>query len=171
MSVLGHGTAPVLRYEPRPEDRQALKELLESTGFFYAHEIEVALELLDDRLAKGTKSDYYFILADLEGKLVGYVCYGPITVTEHRFDMYWIGVHQQWHGQGIGRALIQAAEAHMRELQGAYVYVETSSRPLYEPTRQFYLKCAYALVARVPHFYADDDDRMIYMKDLKSSCI
>jgi ribosomal protein S18 acetylase RimI-like enzyme len=167
MQTTGEQLQIELRFESNPSDREALRELLLSTGFFYAHEIDVAIELLDDRLSKGEKSEYYFIFADVGGKMAGYVCYGPITVTEHRFDMYWIGVHQAWRGRGIGGQLLKAAEDRMRALNGAYVYVETSSRPLYEPTRKFYEKNGYPLVARIPHFYADDDDRMVYMKALR----
>ena len=54
----------------------------------------------------------------------------------------------------------------MRELGGKYAYSETSSRETYRPTREFYLKQGYREVARVPLFYADNDDKVIFMKTL-----
>jgi ribosomal protein S18 acetylase RimI-like enzyme len=51
---------------------------------------------------------------------------------------------------------------------GQHIYVETSSRELYEPTRRFYEKHDYRLVARIPFYYADDDDRLVYLKNLES---
>jgi GNAT superfamily N-acetyltransferase len=158
-----------LRTEPKPADREALRALLQSTEFFYDHEITVALELLDDRLAKGALSEYHFILADVAGRLAGYICFGPISMAARRYDIYWMGVHRLAHRQGIGAQLLAAAEERMRGAGGEYIYVETSSRPLYEPTRQFYLKHAYRLVARVPFFYADDDDRLVYLKTLQAT--
>ena len=157
-----------LRTELKPADREALRALLLSTDFFYDHEIAVALELLDDRLAKGDRSDYHFILADLAGRLAGYVCFGPIGIAKRRFDIYWMGVHRDSHRRGLGSQLLQAAEERMRAWGWDYVYVETSSRPLYEPTRQFYEKRGFRLVARVPFYYADDDDRLVYLKPLQN---
>ena len=46
------------------------------------------------------------------------------------------------------------------------MYVETSSRPLYRPTRRFYQARGYAPQAVLPEFYAPGDDKMIYVKTL-----
>lgn len=159
-------TLPALRYELRPSDRNALREVLESTGVFHAFEIPVALELLDDRLARGAQSEFSFILAEQEGCILGFVCYGPITVTDRRYDLYWIAVRKDCQGRGVGARLLQAAEAQVRALGGRHIYIETSARALYEPTRAFYLRQHYREVARIPAYYADDDDRVIYVKVL-----
>lgn len=164
----GEALQVALRTEPQASDREELPALLRSTGFFYEHEITVALELVDDRLAKGDRSDYQFILADVAGRLAGYICFGPIGMAERRFDLYWIGVHRDFNRQGLGSRLLLAAEKSMRAQGGDYIYVETSSRPLYEPTRLFYERHAYRLVARIPFFYADDDDRLVFLKTLKA---
>jgi hypothetical protein len=44
--------------------------------------------------------------------------------------------------------------------------VETSSRPLYEPTRRFYLACGYRLEAQLEDFYAPGDGKVIFLKVL-----
>jgi hypothetical protein len=44
------------------------------------------------------------------------------------------------------------------------VVIETSSQPLYAPTRAFYVRRGYKEVARVQDFYADGDDRVIFAK-------
>jgi hypothetical protein len=46
------------------------------------------------------------------------------------------------------------------------VYIETSSRPIYESTRQFYLKTGYRVEAILQDFYADGDSKYIFVKDL-----
>ena len=42
-----------LRYDVRPDDRQSVRRLVESTGVFSPVEVDVAVELVDERLAEG----------------------------------------------------------------------------------------------------------------------
>ncbi len=154
------------RTEPVEEDRAEIRSLLESSGFFHPWEIGVAVELIDDHLAKRAASEYLFLFAESEGKIVGYACYGPVSMAKGRFELYWIAVDASRRGQGIGRLLVGRAETHIRELGGKYVYSETSSRDVYRPTREFYHGQGFREVARVPLFYADDDDKVILMKAL-----
>jgi hypothetical protein len=46
------------------------------------------------------------------------------------------------------------------------VYIETSNRPQYEPTRGFYLRCGYRIDAVLEDFYAAGDAKVIYVKAL-----
>ena len=70
----------VFRAEPREKDRAEIRTLLGSSGFFYPWEIDVAIELIDDRLAKGAASEYLFLFADAGDKIAGYACYGPVSI-------------------------------------------------------------------------------------------
>jgi len=63
-----------------------------STGFFNAAEVGIAGELVTERLTKGLRSGYHFVLAERGSRLVGYACYGPIDGTQDSFDLYWIAV-------------------------------------------------------------------------------
>ncbi len=154
----------ILRTQPRSRDRAALKKILLSTKLFYPFEIEVALWLLDEALQTGDESGYHFIFADRGKETVGYACYGPITMTENRFDMYWIAVRKDLQGRNIGKLLISETEKGIIGMAGRHVFVETSSREDYGPTRAFYKSCGYIEVARVPDFYKDGDDKIILMK-------
>ncbi len=155
------------RSEPVPADMQRLRKILSSTGAFYKREIDVAIELLDDRLEKGEKSEYIFLFCDAKGeKLCGYVCYGPITMTRGRFDLYWIAVDASMQGKGIGSILLQEAEKRMAALGCRHIYAETASKKKYAPTREFYRKNGYFYVALVPEYYAPGDDKLIFMKTL-----
>jgi ribosomal protein S18 acetylase RimI-like enzyme len=156
----------VLRGDLRPSDREKIRGILASTAMFYPYEIDVALELVDDALSKGAHSEYAFLLAELSGEVVGYICFGPIAVTDRRYDLYWIAVHQGKQGLGIGGVLLREAEEAVRAQGGRYLIIETSSRAVYEPTRAFYLKHGYQEVARVPEYYGDRDDRVIFMRAL-----
>jgi GNAT superfamily N-acetyltransferase len=155
-----------LRHDVHPEDRENVRRLVDSTGVFSAVEIDVAVELVDERLEHGEKSDYYFVFAEYEGRTVGYTCYGPIPLTAASFDLYWIAVDKSLHGQKIGRALLEESERLVRQAGGKRVYIETSNRHHYAPTRGFYLRCGYRQAALLNDFYADGDDKVIYVKDL-----
>ena len=49
---------------------------------------------------------------------------------------------------------------------GQRIYIETSNRGQYVPTRAFYLKCGYAEDAVLREFYGPGDDKVIYVKAL-----
>jgi ribosomal protein S18 acetylase RimI-like enzyme len=109
----------------------------------------------------------YHALVALDGREVaGYVCYGQTPCTLGTWDIYWIAVSGEVRGKGIGGALTKAAEEDIRRLEGRLILIETSSLPLYENTRRFYLGQKYAQVARVPDFYAPGDDLLIMQKRL-----
>lgn len=154
------------RREAIPEDKDALQCLLAGTGFFYSHEIEIAQELLQARLSQGAASGYEFLFAVCQGKLVGYGCFGSIPLTSQRFDIYWLAVDKAWQRQKIGCQLLSGMEEIIRETGGQIIFAETAGRPLYDPTRQFYLQQGYREVARIPDYYADHDDKVVYRKKL-----
>jgi GNAT superfamily N-acetyltransferase len=154
------------RYDVRPEDRENVRRLVDSTGVFSPVEIDVAVELVDERLQQGEQSGYHFVFAEHEGRTVGYTCYGPIPLTAASFDLYWIAVDKSLHGMKIGRALLEKSEGFVRQIGGRKVYIETSNRHHYAPTRGFYLRCGYRQAALLEDFYAAGDDKVIYVKDL-----
>jgi D-alanine-D-alanine ligase len=156
-----------LREEPTARDCGAVRELTAATGFFSDDEVAVAVELIDARLAQGLASGYRFLFADGDGGLDGYVCYGPIALTQSSFDLYWIAVRPEAQRMGLGRRLMDAAEERARELGATAMYVETSSRPQYEPTRAFYRRLGYRSAAELPDFYGPGAGQVIFAKQLR----
>ncbi len=157
-------TELILRDELRASDRPELERILIDSKYFRTDEVPVALELMDDRLTKGEKSEYRFIVVEREGKVVGYCCYGLIACSVHSYDLYWIAVEPTLQRAGIGRKLMAATEERVRAAAGKRIYVETSSKTQYEPTRQFYLRCGYKLEATLADFYAPEDGKLIFVK-------
>jgi ribosomal protein S18 acetylase RimI-like enzyme len=148
-----------------PGDSQLIEKLLETTGFFHSYEIEVATELSDLNLEKGTEaSGYHFIVAHNAEEMLGYCCYGHNPCTESSYDLYWIAVRKDQMGHGIGRKLMTLAEQSVVNLGGTIVWVETSGRPVYESTRAFYQAIGYDKTAVMPDFYAPGDDKIVFMK-------
>ena len=162
-------TAPlplVLRDTVTEADIEQVKRIVVSTGFFAEYEIDIAVELVEERLAKGEKSGYFFVFADRNGKTLGYSCYGPIACTENRFDLYWIAVDKEYQNEGVGKILLRGSEERIAALKGEKVYVETSSREEYLPTRSFYLRCGYRVDAEQKDFYKKGDNKVVLVKDV-----
>jgi D-alanine-D-alanine ligase len=155
-----------LRSELVPGDAAAIERIVCSTGFFRADETEVALELVQERLSKGPDSGYKFVVAESAGRVVGYCCYGQIPCTLGSYDLYWIVVDPDCQRLGIGRRLLDEAERRIIAQQGRLVYIETSGRPQYQPTRQFYERCGYEVAATMRDFYQPGDDKVVLCKVL-----
>ncbi|MCG3126088.1 MAG: hypothetical protein CHACPFDD_00917 [Phycisphaerae bacterium] len=153
-----------LRESVCAEDEARVRRLVAGTGFFHAEEVEVAAELVRERVSRGPASGYHFVLALHDGELAGYACYGPIACTRSSYDLYWIAVDPGWQSRGVGRWLMDQAERRIAQAGGTRVYVETSSRAQYEPTRRFYERCGYAVDARLVDFYAPGDDKVVFVK-------
>jgi GNAT superfamily N-acetyltransferase len=132
--------------------RASIEPLLRGTGFFRDVEIDVALEVIDSFLSN-PDLDYHALGAfTRHGDLVGYVCYGPTPCTLGTYDLYWIAVAAKGQNSGVGTLLLQEMERRLADLDARLVIIETSSQPLYRPTREFYERRGYAEVARVPDF-------------------
>ncbi len=74
--------------------------VLESCDAFRAEEVAIGLELVDESLDPGPSTDYAWLLAELDGEVVGFACFGPVPLTEGTFDLYWIAVAPEAPGRG-----------------------------------------------------------------------
>jgi len=150
-----------------PGDCLAVREIVTSTGFFSGPEVDVAEELVRERLAKGELSGYFFVFAGSpHGSVLGYACYGPTPCTARTFDLYWVAVHEAMRGRGLGRALLAEVEGLLREKGGGKLIAETSSREQYAPTRRFYQSCGFGQEARIRDYYAPGEDILYFTKDI-----
>ena len=156
----------VYRKDMIPGDREAVGRLVRATGFFSEEEAAIAEELVDERMAKGEASGYFFLFAEEGDRLLGYTCFGPIPGSVHSYDLYWIAVDPGTQGRGLGKKLMAESERIMRGRGAKRIYADTSSRPQYEPTRAFYRFCGYTQEALLADFYAVGDGKVIFVKSL-----
>ena len=158
---------PIYRREVLPSDREQVRNIVAATGFFSATETDIAVELVEETLTRGSAgSGYFFLFAEEDGEIIGYTCFGPIPGTMTSYDLYWIAVHPRFHRRGVGRELLAQSESLIFRRGGRRIYVDTSSRPQYEATRAFYCAQGYREEALLQDFYAPGDGKIIYTKAL-----
>jgi len=161
-------TAPAItfRYDVKPSDVEAIREVTASTGYFHDYEIPVAVELVEERLAKGAASGYEFVIAECDGRVVGYTSFGPIPCTQSSFDWYWLAVRPELQGFGFGKQLLRQVLARAKDMGGTQLFCETSGRPQYATTRAFYEHMGFTLCELLADYYEPGDGRATYVKPL-----
>ena len=142
-------------------------QILRNTPEFKPSEVVIAGEVIDSYLNDPINSGYSVLVAEDSSAIVGYICYGPTPLTDGTWDLYWQAVIREKRGQGIGSALMKAAEEEIRKAKGRLALIETSSTPAYEETRRFHLGRGYEIIARIPDFYSPGDDKLILQKHLR----
>jgi len=163
--VSGIITLPSLR-SLSAADRGRIEEISRAVGLFREDEILVALEVFDG--AAAGSPDYQALGAEHDGRLAGWICWGPTPCTLGTFDLYWMAVDPALHGAGIGTALLRAMERRLAGL-ARLIVVETAGRAAYATTRGFYEARGYRAMSRIPDFYAPGDDQVVYVKSLGAS--
>lgn len=146
------------------EDRSPVLKLLDQPVFFRPDELVVATEVFDDAISKGSTSGYFSRVLKEGSKIRGWICFGPTPCTVGTFDIYWIAIAAGHQGKGFGKMLIRSAEKEMRSMGARISVIETASREEYLPTRKFYCSAGYTETSRIPDFYTDGDDRVIFTK-------
>jgi GNAT superfamily N-acetyltransferase len=152
--------------------------LTRSTGVFRDEEIAIAEEVVGEAV-KGIRADrangadetdggerpYYALGAEVDGRVVGWICWGATPCTVATWDLYWMAVDPEMHGQGVGTALLEEMENRLSD-KARLIVIDTSGRPDYAPTRAFYRARGYQTAAVVRDFYALGDDQVIFSKRL-----
>ncbi len=145
-------------------DREAIRALVAGTGAFKPHEVDVAMELVDVALANPTQDDYHpYVIAEDDGTVVAYACFGKNPMTRFTFDLYWIATRKDRMGKGYGRKMVAFVLDQVRARGGRLLVIETSAKESYGDTRAFYDKIGCALAAQIKDYYDEGDDKLIYL--------
>jgi D-alanine-D-alanine ligase len=147
-------------------DRGRIEDITRAVGLFREDEIPVALEVFDEAVREGGSQSYTAVGADIEGRLGGWICWGPTPCTLGTFDLYWMAVDPRLQGNGIGTALLEEMERRLGGL-ARLILIETTGRPDYAGTRAFYQARGYAPAATIADFYAPGDDQVVFVKRVR----
>jgi len=162
--VSGTIVSPHLR-DLTPADRDRIEAITRSVRLFREDEVPIALEVFDEAVGRRPANTYNVLGAELDGGLVGWICWGPTPCTLGTYDLYWMAVDPEAQGPGIGTALLLEMERRLAGL-ARLIVIETAGRTDYAGTRGFYQARGYAPVAVVPDFYAQGDDQVVFVKRL-----
>jgi D-alanine-D-alanine ligase len=157
-----------LRSKPKRTDGPKIRELVAASSCFRDSEIDGAVELLQERLKKGSKSTSEFLFAEEKKTVVGYVCYGKNSQTASTFEIHWLAVEPGQQRRGIGHLLLTEAERQIATAGGTQIFLRTSQRDDFRATREFYERRGYKIVAVLNDFYAPGDGQATYQKTIDS---
>jgi ribosomal protein S18 acetylase RimI-like enzyme len=105
-------------------------------------------------------------LVEQEGDVLGF-----LSLKQHfsnSWEVYVMGVCPKLHRQGIGKALMQAAETYLKEQDGKYLQVKTLgfSHPdeAYARTRAFYQALGFYPLEELPQLWGEANPCLILVK-------
>ncbi|HEY2894714.1 MAG TPA: GNAT family N-acetyltransferase [Pirellulales bacterium] len=151
-----------------PADSRVLAALATQTGVFKPHEIQALEEVLADYHAGNNRLGHHSVTFEEGKEILGFAYYAPAAMTDRTWYLYWIAVTRHTQARGIGSKLLKHVEDDVRAQRGRILLIETSSQPLYDLTREFYVKHSYEQASVIADFYADGDDLVVFGKRLTS---
>lgn len=138
----------------------------EATGFFHSDEVEIVRSMFEDWHKNPASDEYLWIVyrESDDAPPLGFAVYGPASLAVGTYDLYWIVVNKHHQDKKIGSALLEHIEEDLRAREARQLYIETSDKEQYLPTRAFYERRGYTLVAHFKDYYDLDDGKVIYFK-------
>jgi len=151
---------------PQRKDLDEILHVAKSTQVFDAEELGIIQEMFDGFFHPSSYYDHSFIVYRHEetGAIGGFAVYGPVTMTDRVWDLYWICVNRAEQGNGVGLALLQRMEQDLCARGARAIYLETSTSELYHPARNFYERHGFEVAACLPDYYAPGEGMCIYRK-------
>ncbi|MDE3089071.1 MAG: GNAT family N-acetyltransferase [Chloroflexota bacterium] len=151
---------------PRREDAPTIERVATDTGVFSPEEIHIVSEMLDAFFDPEPRDDHTFVIYrnGNPDAIAGFACYGPFSLADRVWDLYWLCVDRVEQRHGIGSQLLQHIEQDARARGARAIYLETSDSETYATAREFYERHGYALLAHIDDFYAPGEGKVIYRK-------
>ena len=144
-------------------DGPAVVDLVVAAGMFGREE---AGFLAEGVLESGDGATCVVEDADDGRGLASVLFYRPEDSADRAFDLTMIAVRPDLQGGGRGAALMRRAEDDLRGRGQRLLIVRTSGTPQYDRTRTFYRGLSYSEDARVPDYWTDGDDLVLFTKRL-----
>jgi len=146
-----------------PRNRDQVVQIVHKQSNFLPCEMTIAEEVIDGSFKPA--DDYRTLVAlDDHDRVLGFISYGAVPLTDNRFDLYWIAVDPDVGRLGVGTILLHEMENILRREGSGHIYIDTSSTNGYLAARRFYEKNDFHVVAQLENFYRQGDDKIIYRK-------
>ncbi|WP_020473862.1 GNAT family N-acetyltransferase [Zavarzinella formosa] len=150
-----------------PEDTEALLAMTAATGVFKPFEVDTLREVLDSYHEYNRETGDRCFVIESDGEALGFEYHSLEPMTDRSWMLWWIVVRPDKHGRGLGRQLMAFMEEDAIKAGARVMFLETSSLPSYEPTRQFYLSVGYEITGQIRDYYAAGDDMVMFRKPLQ----
>lgn len=142
------------------KDIPTLKIVLDETGLFPG-------EMLAD-MVSGFLSDQesreIWLTCEVDGEAIGFCYAAPEPLTDGTWNMLAIAVHPSRQSSGYGGAIVRRLETLLFDNGHRVLIADTSGKDEFAPTREFYRKSGYVEEARIRHFWAEGDDKVVFWK-------
>ncbi len=153
-------TDPIIK-PTTPDDIAGLAAVLDSTKLFPS-------ELLPGMLAPALagETEAVWLTCHQGGEAVGLCFSVPEELADGTWNMRALAVRSDLQGNGLGAAIVRAAEQYLKDEGQRILIVDTSGTDDFALTRKFYVQNGYEEEARIRDFWADGDDKVIFRKAL-----
>ena len=163
-------TSPIFEIElANAADRARIEALAVAAQMFGPEEVGFLGEMLEQHQASVEGREGWLVARAPNGTVLGATHFAPEPFADRMWNLYFIVVDPELHGQGLGQALMHEVELRLRargEELARTLIVETSSTARYERTRRFYRQLGYDEEARIRQFYGPEDDKIVFWKAL-----
>ncbi len=154
-----------------PDETSTLVTIAVETGLFTQEDADLLLRQTLGDLHAGRLGENHlaYVWAPVAERPQGWVYFSENSKSNGVWDLWWIGVAPGQHGRGIGKALLQFVEEHVRRAAGRLLIIETSSLPALARTREFYKLRGYTHCGCVPDFYSEGDGKITFVRNVGTS--
>jgi len=144
------------------EDIKDLKNVLGSIDLFPSEYLD---EMINDYLDNQDSQDLWFT-ATLDEAPISIGFCAPEKLTEGTYNLYAIGVKNDWQGKGIGKQMMAYLENELVKINCRILIVETSGSDDLKLTRQFYKNLQFDQEATIRDFWNEGEDKVVFWKKL-----
>lgn len=150
--------------ELKKEDIIKIEELFLSIKNFDKNDLIIINEILYDIIEK---NDYKIKIAKIYDKIIGVCIYDRNPMSDNVYEIYWIFVDDNYSSSGIGKKLYFEVEKEIIKNCGKSILIETELHVNYKKAINFYQKLGYTNILENKDFYKENQNRLIYFKELK----
>ena len=154
--------------EPVHEDeREHLLNLAVQTGLFTRDEAEALLGNVLAQLAAGELPAGHAAVACRSSSgtpVLGWAYFAPDPYADRVWNLWWIGVLPQQQGSGAARSLLSHVEQVIAEAGARILIIETSDLAPMARACRVYQKSGYVERGRIPHFYNENEAKVIFSR-------
>ena len=150
----------------RADDVPGLIGVSEASGLFPPEHLAQLEEMLQRFFDSGDDAEAIWLTDEAEGEVAGLAYCEPELMTDETWNLRLIAVSPKRQRTGRGASLVSHMEARLRERGARLLIVDTSGTPDFRSVREFYRRCGYHEVARIPDFFEAGDDKITFIKAL-----